>query len=378
MSNHDVIVLGLGGVGSATAYALAKRGYRVLGLDQFSPPHALGSSHGETRIIRQAYFEHPGYVPMLIRAYALWRELEQEVNQTLYHRTGIIEIGPPDGLIIPGVRASAAAFELPIELMSMKTAESRYPMIRGDESWSVILEQDAGYLLVEECVAAHIRRAKELGAHLRMNQRVVNWRATKQGVVVNTTEAEYSANRLVIAAGPWVTSWLQSYNIRLQVLHKHLYWYETDTDSYTQASGFPCFFFETTAGCYYGFPQRDAWGLKVAQHSGGRPVSTTINGRHDQDPQDRRAVEDFLLKFLPGTSLRLTRASGCYYTMTPDEHFIIDTLPDHPQVTVIAGLSGHGFKFTSVLGEIAAMRATDTACPLELGFLELKRFQLHA
>ncbi len=372
--SYDVIVLGLGGVGSAAAFALAKRGLSVLGIDQFSPPHNRGSSHGETRIIRKSYFEHPSYVPLLCRAYDLWRELESQTGIRLYHATGLLEIGPADGVVIPGVLRSAAQFDLPIEQMTMAEAVHRYPGLRGDDSWSVILEKDAGYLNVEACVQAHLDCAVKLGAELVLDQRVVGWEAEQNGVAVRTQNQVYRADKLILTAGPWAAELLSEFRIPLTVLHKHLYWYETNNDAYREADGFPCFFYETPAGHFYGFPKRDALGLKIARHSGGEKADREIDGVHQRNASDQSAVEAFLGLNLPEASPRLTRWAGCYYTMTPDEHFIVDRLPNRSRVTILAGLSGHGFKFTSVLGELAADLATDQCIPPSLSFLQLARF----
>ncbi len=371
---YDVIVLGLGGVGSAAAFAIAKQGHQILGIDQYSPPHNRGSSHGETRIIRKSYFEHPSYVPLLCRAYDLWRELESRTGSQLYHATGLLEIGPADGVVVPGVLTSAAQFGLPIERLTMAEAMVRYPWLRGDDSWSVVLEKDAGYLNVEACVQAHLRCAADLGAELIMNQKVVGWETDGKGVSVRTRNQVYRAEKLILAAGPWAGELLSQFRIPLTVLHKHLYWYETNDHAYCEADGFPCFFYETPTGHFYGFPKRDAFGLKIARHSGGETANFEIDGVHQRNSGDQSAVETFLGANLPQVSRRMTRWAGCYYTMTPDENFIIDTLPSCPQVTIIAGLSGHGFKFTSVLGELAADLATNQRLSPNLGFLQLSRF----
>jgi monomeric sarcosine oxidase len=371
---HDVIVLGLGGVGSATAHHLASMGHRVLGLDRFSPPHRFGSSHGETRIIRKAYFEHVGYVPLLCRAYELWKQLELDHGARLLHLTGLIQIGPPQGMIIPGILESASRFHLPIDRLTMREAENRFPLIRGESSWSAVLEKDAGYLCVEACVDAHLQSAKRMGAQLQFDEPVLDWKATSSGVIVATAKATYSADRLVITAGPWADQWLSRYGVQLRVLRKHLYWYRIGAEGFHETAGFPCFFFETPDGCFYGFPERDSLGLKVARHSGGRRVMVSEDGAHPRDAEDQRLVERFMRDHLPAVSLELTRTEGCYYTMSPDEHFIVDRLPDAPQVTYVAGLSGHGFKFASVLGEMVALLATDHEPPFDIEFLKSSRF----
>lgn len=367
-------MIGLGGVGSAAAYAIAKRGYRVLGLDRFSPPHNRGSSHGETRIIRKSYFEHPSYVPLLCRAYELWKELETITETSLYHPTGLLEIGPADGIVIPGVIRSATQFGLPIEQLTMDEAKYRYPDLQGDDSWSVLFEQDAGYLNVEACVAAHLMSAVKQGAEVAMNQKVLEWRADGNGVLVRTESEVYQASKLILSAGPWAGELLGQFGIPLQVLRKHLYWYETNNQAYRESDGFPCFFYETPSGHFYGFPNRDVLGLKVARHSGGEKVGSEIDGVHHRNVEDELSVESFLGDCLPQASRRLTRWTGCYYTMTPDENFIVDALPDLPQINIVAGLSGHGFKFTSVLGELAADLFTNGKLLPELEFLRLSRF----
>jgi len=370
----DVLVVGLGGVGSSACYALAKQGYSVVGIDQFDPPHRLGSSHGDTRIIRKSYFEHSSYVPLLIRAYDLWRKLESEIGKQLYFPTGLLEIGPADGVVLQGVARSAQEHSLPIELLSMQQASERFPGVHGSCHWQAILEQDAGYLLVEECVAAHIEQARKLSAQIRVCERMIGWQSDSQGVSVRTEHSTLHAKKLILCAGPWASHALANYSIPLQVLRKHLYWYETRTNNYAQDRGFPCFFFDTPSGYYYGFPDHSGQGLKVARHSGGLQVPGPIDGQHPPDDQDRRLVEEFLGTYLPETELKLRRWSGCYYTMTPDEHFIVDRLPDAPNVVLVAGLSGHGFKFTSVLGQIASELATVGRCEFDIDFLSLHRF----
>lgn len=371
----DTIVIGLGGVGSAAAYALASQNIRTLGIDRFTPPHARGSSHGETRIIRKAYFEHPSYVPLLLRAYDLWGQIEYVAEQKLFHRTGLLEIGPSDGIVVPGVLLSAAQHGLDIETMSMSEAHRRFPGIDGDASWSVLLERDAGYLNVEECVAAYLKLARDNGAELKTDEVVVDWQSRNGSVVVRTDKDEYHARSLVVAAGPWASEALSRYRLPLRVVRKYLYWYQGGTPSYRQDHGFPCYFYETAQGYFYGFPERDGAGAKVARHSGGETVQGPIDGMHPADDDDRNMVEMFLKRNLPEMNLECRQTKGCYYTMTPDENFIVDCLPDAPNVTVVAGLSGHGFKFTSVLGEIAARLSTGCNPPCPIDFLSLRRFE---
>jgi sarcosine oxidase len=373
VKTFDVIVVGLGAVGSAAAYSLSKRGHHVLAIDQFSPPHSYGSSHGETRIIRKSYFEHPSYVPLLCRAYELWATLEQEVNEKLYHATGLLEIGPESGVVIPGVRKSAATFGLAIEEMSMSEAIHNFPMIEGDHECSVILERDAGYLRVEACIQAHLNQAENYGARLVTHDRVLEWRPQGSGVVVRTASEEYSASRLILTTGPWANDWLSRERVPLTVVHKHLYWHEAPS-AYREENGFPCFFFETPCGHFYGFPVRDSLGMKVARHSGGQMAIGTIDGTHPTDLEDQTLVKSFLRDHFPTVEKNCSRSVGCYYTMTPDENFIVDTLPEFPQVAIVAGLSGHGFKFATVLGECLGALAIGEPLAWDIDFLKLGRF----
>ena len=369
---YDVIVLGLGGVGSAALYHLAANGAKVLGIDQFQSPHAHGSSHGQTRVIRQAYFEHPDYVPMLREAYRLWRELESQVDERLFHQTGLIEIGPPDGMVIPGVLRAAKEHDLAIEQLTFREAQQQFPGIAGSESWAVVVEMEAGYLAVERCVAAHLDQANRLGAATAQEQ-VVSWTAKELHVEVRTQSNQYQADRLIVAAGPWAAELLGQHGIPLHVLRKHIHWFATPNEHYQQKSGFPSYFFETPTGFYYGTPVTGHQGLKVARHSGGERVATLAGDRHQRCEADLELCQTFLHKQLPFASGPPTHWAGCYYTMSPDEHFIVDRLPDQPNVVTVAGLSGHGFKFTSVLGKLAAELALAGETKIEIDFLGLKR-----
>jgi monomeric sarcosine oxidase len=369
--HYDTIVLGLGGVGSAALRALAASGQRVLGIDRYAPPHDRGSSHGETRIIRKAYFEHPDYVPMLERSYVLWRQLEERTGRDLMHLTGLLEIGPEDGVVVPGVLRSAAQFDLPIERMSLGEAKKRYRGLAGPDHWVALLEHEAGYLRVEDCVSAHWEDADTLGAECLTNQPVENWTSDGRCVTVSTPQGTYQAGALIVAAGAWAGQVLQAYGLPLRVLHKYLYWFRGQPRWYGEEHGFPCYFFETPAGHFYGFPELEGSGMKMARHSGGEPARLPIDGEHPPDADDQARVEAFAREYLPDMDTSLVRSRGCYYTMTPDENFILDRLPDRENVVLVAGLSGHGFKFTPVLGELAAQLAMAGASTLPIEFLSL-------
>jgi sarcosine oxidase len=373
MTTYDVIVLGTGGVGSAALFHLASRGVRVLGLDRFPPGHDRGSSHGQTRIIRQAYFEHSDYVPLLRRAYELWADLEQRRGQSLFYDVGLLEIGPPDGVVIKGVLESARLHNLEVDRLSPADVASRFPGFHIPDGCEAVFERRAGYLLVEQCVLAHLDEAQKLGAELRTGETVLGWTADTGGVTVTTNTQSYSAARLIVTAGAWASQLLSELGVSLHVLAKHLHWYANEDASYRQDSGCPTFFYEMPDGYFYGFPQFDDQGVKIAEHSGGAIVADPLSADRSVDPQDRRRVEQFLSSHLPGVSNRATHHAVCFYTMSPDEHFIVDRHPRHNQVAFAAGLSGHGFKFSTVLGEVLADLVLNGQTPLPIGFLRYDR-----
>jgi len=376
MQTFDVIVLGVGGVGSAAFYHLANSGASVLGIEQFGLAHDRGSSHGQTRLIRQTYFEHPDYVPLVQRAFASWTALEQLSGAELYRQVGLIQIGPPTGEVIRGVRASAAEHHLPIENLSARESRQRFPGLHVADDWEAVYETRAGYLFVERCVEAHIAAAKACGATLHLNESVRNWNVSGGTVRVTTDRGEYEAKRLVIAAGAWSVPLLAELGIRLEVRRKPLYWYQTRTDDYRADRGFPGFLFDLAEGCFYGFPQIDEQGLKVAEHSGGRVVSDPSNIDRELDAADEARVSGFVQRYLPSVSSTRTQHAVCMYTMSPDGHFILDRHPQHPEVAMVAGLSGHGFKFAGILGEELARLALDGTVDPRARFLALKRESL--
>lgn len=376
MVQWDVIVLGLGGVGSAAVRHLASRGCRVLGLDQYAAGHAYGSSHGQTRIIRQAYFEAPDYVPLLQRAYELWEALEHDTAQELFVRCGLVELGPPHGVVIPGVIRSAEEHGLPIERLAPDGIRQRWPGIEGDADWQAVIESNAGFLRVESCVLAHLQMAQHEGADCRFDITSLRWQADGSGVRVVTSEGTHQASHLIVAGGPWSGQLLGNLGLPLQVLRKHLYWFEVDSPGFSVDEGFPCFFHETDAGLFYGFPAIDSSGVKVARHSGGEKIAgpDPVPMPVGLDAEDFQLVEEYVRRYLPGVSLRLSKRAGCYYTVTPDEHFVVDRHPEFPQVTLVTGLSGHGFKFASVLGELAAKLAVGESPGVDLTLFRADRF----
>ena len=371
-SNHyDVIVLGVGGMGSATCFELARRGRRVLGLEQFPLVHDRGSSHGQTRIIRTAYYEHPNYVPLLRRAFERWYELERLRGTHLLTECGCMSLGRPECAVVAGVRESAATHGLSIDVLDPQNLRDRFPQFRFDDSYIGVLEHQAGFLYVEECVRAHIEAARACGATIHAEEPVLSWHANGNAITVTTSKGIHHAAKLVITAGPWAMQLLAQYGTNLRVMRQTLLWFSTTDDRAFQRDRFPIYLAESPEGQFYGLPVIDGFGHKVARHYGAPELTTP--DQIDRQPQadDEVPVRAFLNAHLPQVNGPLRKAQTCIYTLTPDRHFIIDVHPEFPKVAFAAGFSGHGFKFASVVGEVLADLADEgkTKLPIEMFWL---------
>jgi sarcosine oxidase len=368
MESYDVIVLGLGGMGTAAAYELARRGRRVLGIEQFELGHARGSSHGETRIIRKAYFEHPDYVPLLRRSYERWYDLEQRSGERLFLQCGVLSVGGRDSEVVAGVLESAAQHALPVEALDAVNLMRRFPQFKVPDDWRAVLERDAGLLFVEGCVAAHAHQARQCGADLHEQEEVISWRADDRHVEVVTKRDRYAAQRLVITAGAWATRFLADIGVPFSVMRQTPLWFAVSRPELFRRDRFPCYCVDTPEGFFYGFPMIDSRGIKVARHYGADelcdPSAVDWNLHGDDEPPLRR----YLQAYLPHVDGAMTHGSVCMYTLTPDRHFVIDLHPRHANVAIAAGFSGHGFKFASVVGEILADLAERgrTELPIEM------------
>jgi sarcosine oxidase len=372
--SYDAIVVGLGGMGSAAAFELARRGARVLGLEQFARGHDRGSSHGLTRIIRKAYYEHPDYVPLVCRAYEGWYDLEQRAGKRLLTECPVLSLGPADSRLLSGVRQSAEQHRLPVEHLSAAERRQRFPAFRFGEEVVGVLERSAGFLAVEECVLAHQEEALRLGATLRDQEPVLSWEASEAGVSVRTAVGTYRADRLVLAAGPWAGQLLAGLGVPLTVMRQVALWFAVREPALFRRDVFPLFIAEVPGGHFYGFPALDGHGLKVAQHYGAPELPGPEGIERDVGPADEAPVRAFLRQHLPDADGALRRGSVCIYTLTPDRHFVIDVHPDHPNVVFAAGFSGHGFKFAPVVGEVLADLALTGQTRWPAGMFRVGRF----
>ena len=373
-ATFDAVVIGAGGFGSAVTYHLAKSGLRTLALDQFPIAHDHGSSHGETRAIRKAYFEHPDYVPALHRAYELWKDLEEISGEKLYEEVGILLSGLPDGHVIKGARLSARLHGIRIDEVTGDAA-NRFPGFRFPTGHEVLFEPEAGFLYVEYCIRAHARQALIAGAEIRTGESVVNWASNGTTVTVTTTAGVYQAASLVVTAGAWSSS-LLNIPVPLQILRKPVSWFPVrNSAAYNKAQGSPVFLYELPEGIFYGFPCLDGHEVKVAEHSGGDAVGEPSELNRNWDVADAHSLVTFVGQVMPDLDPTPVRGSICMYTMTPDQHFVIDRHPLARNVVYAAGFSGHGFKFASSLGEALADMALDRQPRIPLEFLAAgKRF----
>jgi len=370
LNHFDAIVVGVGGIGSATLAHLARRGLHVLGLEQFQVGHDQGSSHGQTRVIRQAYFEHPDYVPLLKRAYALWDALDETAQQSLFVRSGLVQFGVPSGQVIRGVEESARIHGLSVERLSSRELQELAPMLCLPESMVAVYEQGAGYLAVEDCVRAHTRVAVQAGATLLQGETVQSWKADGSGFVVTTQSDCYSADRLVVTAGAWSDRLLRDLGVELRVRRKPLLWFGAE-ENWERS---PAFLYELPEGVFYGFPDCGGRGVKIAEHTSGFEADPNALNRDLLDA-DREPVEAFSRRYLRGINAIQCRShTVCMYTMTPDEHFCVGAHPANANLVFAAGMSGHGFKFASVLGEVLSELAIDGESQHDISFLSPSRF----
>ena len=373
MTAYDVIVVGLGTHGSATAAECARRGARVLGIDRFPRGHEMGSFVGRSRVTRTAYFEHPDYVPLLQRAWDRWLALERETDDRILYPTGGLYAGPPGSPVVEGVLRSARAHHLPHEMLDGDALARRHPWLRADGLVAVV-EERAGYLVPERAIAAHLAVAERHGAELRFNDGADGWDPEPDLSAVNVHTsggARFRGGTLVLTAGAWLPYFLPDLGLPLGVERVPLFWYAPDRPEALR--DIPVYIVGTDDGNFYGFPYLADQGLKVARHGRGIPTDPDKLQR-DPIPGEDEPVRRFIRRYIPDGDGPLVATKICMYTRTPDEHFIVDRHPRYPRVVFASACSGHGFKFASVIGEILADLALTGSTVLPIGFLSPARF----
>jgi sarcosine oxidase len=374
--NYDVAVVGLGGMGSAILAHCAARGASVIGVEQFRPAHDLGSSHGKTRMIRKAYFEDPAYVPLVLRAYELWRELERASGETILRLTGVLSVGEESSEIIQGTRRAAIQHDLALESLSKREVKTRYPTLELWQDEAALFEPDGGVLDPERAVRAHLRIAESNRGKARFGVAMESWQANDRGFELSLSDGtRISAGKLVLSLGPWFQETLGILGVRVRVQRNIQAWFSAATDTY-DAPGFPPFLVdrEGLPAPLYGFPDFGD-GIKAAFHGFGDLTDAKHIDRGIDDARDVQPIARALEEWMPGATGTFREAKPCMYTLTPDEHFVIDHHPDHANLVLCGGFSGHGFKFAPVVGEIATDLALDGGSRHGIEFLSLRRFR---
>jgi len=372
-SRAAVAVIGLGAMGSAAALALARRGIPVLGLDRFHPPHQFGSSHGRSRIIREAYYESPVYVPLVQRALDLWRALEQESGRTLFQPTGGLMLGLPEGELVTGSRLSAQAHGVPVQLLDAAEIRRRYPELRPERGTIGVLEERAGFLDPEGAVEACLTLAQRAGAAFRYGTPVSGWRRSRNGLVLATTAGTVECDSAILTAGPWTEPLLGGLRLPLAVERQVMYWFRPPTAGLFGPDRLPVFIWEWAPGrFFYGVPDHGA-GLKVARHHEGQLVTPDGMAR-SVGVEEIAEMRVILRDRIPDADTPPAGTMTCLYTNTPDCHFVLGPHPDEPRLIVASACSGHGFKFATVIGEILADLATTGTSPYDLSLFRPDRF----
>jgi sarcosine oxidase len=372
----DAAVIGLGAMGSAAALGLSRRGARVAAFDAFTPPHALGSSHGRTRIIREAYYEHPLYVPLVRRAYELWSELEREADARLLRLTGGVVVGAERGTLVAGALMSARAHGIDHEMLGAQELADRFPAYRARADWVALYEKRAGLLFPEACVSAMLDRAGRNGAAIHFNEEVTQWRPNGRGLVVQTLRGSYDVDRLIVAAGPWLPRLRPSLgvDVPVEVERQLSHWFApTDDDSRFGARRCPVGLWDGPNGEVFATLPDVGQGVKCGMHHAGTATNPDSVDRQVSDAENE-AARSLLQEVMPGAAGSLLDSRVCLYTNTPDRHFIIDWL-QRDRVLLLSPCSGHGFKFATAIGEIAAQLTLDGKAWLDLKPFALSRFR---
>ncbi len=371
---YDAIVVGVGGMGSATAWQLAQRGKRVLGLEQFDIPHASGSSHGINRIIRLAYYEDPSYVPLLKRAYELWRALETACGEHLLHITGSIDASEPDGLVFTGALESCKLHDLSHEVLTSAELTKRFPGYQLPDDYLALYQEDGGFLLSERCIVQHAEEAMKLGAEIHGREEVLDWTSSENGIAVRTTRGTYETDKLIFTAGAWMGRLLDDLAPLLQPERQVLAWLQPLEPDLFMPESFPVFNLTVPEGRYYGFPVYGNPGFKIGRYHHLEETIDPAEPLRAPDESDEEILRAYVSRYAPAANGPTLALRTCIFTNTPDEHFIIDTLPDDERVIVASPCSGHGYKFCSVIGEILADLAIDGSTRHDISLFRLDRF----
>ena len=376
MRKFDAIVIGIGGMGSAALFELSRSGKNTLGIEQFELAHDQGSSHGSTRIIRLAYYEHPAYVPLVKRAYQLWQNLENLSGEQLLHVTGSIHIGYEDSNIFIGSKESCELHHLRHEIINGLEISKRFPAFRLPNDILSVYQPDGGFLRPEKCIETLAGLASNYGAEIHYREQFLDWNSTAEGGVrVRTNLGEYEASNLIFTAGAWTGKILPGLSENLNPERQVMGWFDTQKSQLFSPELLPVWTMLVPEGRFYGFPEFELPGFKIGlYHHLHETVDPDELDRSLLTEADEEALRNCISEYFPGANNEMTQGKVCMFTNTPDENFILDRLPKFPQVVVAAGFSGHGFKFCSVIGEIVASIVNDTEIDLDIDMFQISRF----
>jgi len=372
---YDLAVVGLGGMGSAILAHCARRGASVVGVEQFERGHELGSSSGKSRMIRKAYFEDPAYVPLLLRAYELWRELERETGTELLRLTGLLMVGQEQAEIIAGARRAAREHGLPLQSLTPSEIRTRYPTLKVRDEEVGVFEPDGGVLAPERAVDAQLRLAVAAGAQIHFGVAMESWTADPGGFTVHLANgASLTSSAMVLSLGSWFKEALGCLGVPIRVQRNVQAWFQPSTDAYAFPH-FPPFLLdrEGLPAPLYGFPDFGD-GVKAAFHCHGELSEPDQFDREINLERDIEPIVRAMDPWMPDAAVGFRAAKPCPYSLTPDGHFVVDRHPAHPRLILCGGFSGHGFKFAPVMGEIGADLALEGRSRHDVGFLSLRRF----
>lgn len=362
----DVAVIGLGAMGSAAASHLAARGAKVIGFDASFPAHVLSSSHGDSRLIRLGYFEDPSYVPLLKRAYENWWALENRLRETVLTLTGVLQIGKPNGKIVSGTRSSCALYGLAHQVLDADEMRNRFPAFALDDDEVAVLDPQGGYLRPEAAIMGYIRLAASDGAVFHFGEKVLRIETDETGVIIVSATGRYRASKVIVATGSWISELVPALRDHAVPIRQVVGWYQPKDGFVTTPQRMPAFLRDEGVESFFGFPMIGVDGVKVGQHAHFRETIDPDRPNPPVNDADVALLDDFISRRLPAAAGLRVRAITCRYTMLPSEDFLIDLLPSDPRIVVASPCSGHGFKFTSVIGEILADLALngETALPI--------------
>lgn len=373
-TESDVLVIGAGAHGSAAAYALARRGVKVTAIDRWAPPHAHGSSHGRTRIIREAYFEHPAYVPLVRRAYHLWAELERETGRALFRRTGGLTLGAEDGVLVSGALVSAREHGVEHEVLGAGELRRRFPALAPTPDTVGVLEHRAGMLFPERCVEALRVAARQRGAQMLTEERALSWDASSGVVSVTTDRGVHRARRMILAAGAWLARLAPNLGVRLTVERQVIHWITPSTHpERVNARHLPVAIWEYAPGCMFYVIPDVGDGLKAALHHQGPTVDPDLPIA-PVTQAEQAGVLTLVGRYMNDAAGIVNESATCLYTNTPDGHFVLDAHPGAPNVIVASACSGHGFKFAPAIGEAVADLALGSEPGVDVEPFRLARF----